>query len=188
MAKHQNAEIAKAAATNALQRKQSVPDLNELNNASLKSQNRVTFSSSLNLNAPSQSGGFQVVQIQTNPTQQPIYASRNQLRREIQELYGSLGTGIYGSLPSDSSYLNGFFNKVIQCLLFCATTQTLIHILSILFITAVADNVVAWQSQMPFNHLSTNQKPSLSHPSSYIDDDDNLETSVHFCSFTQLSP
>lgn len=112
VAKHQNAEIAKAAATNALQRKQSVPDLNELNNASLKSQNRVTFSSSLNLNAPSQSGGFQVVQIQTNPTQQPIYASRNQLRREIQELYGSLGTGIYGSLPSDSSYLNGFFNKL----------------------------------------------------------------------------
>lgn len=111
VAKQQNAEIAKAAASNALQRKQSVPDLNELNNPNLKSQNRVTFSSSLNLNAPSQSG-FQVVQIQTNPTQQPIYASRNQLRREIQELYGTLGTGIYGSLPSDSSYTNGFFNKV----------------------------------------------------------------------------
>lgn len=112
VAKQQTAELAKAAASNALQRKQSVPDLNELNNPNLKSQNRVTFSSSLNLTSPSQS--FQVVQIQTNPTQQPIYASRNQLRREIQELYGSLGTGIYGSLPPDraDNYQNGFYNKV----------------------------------------------------------------------------
>lgn len=146
VAKQQNAEIAKAAASNALQRKQSVPDLNELNNPNLKSQNRVTFSSSLNLNAPSQSG-FQVVQIQTNPTQQPIYASRNQLRREIQELYGTLGTGIYGSLPSDSSYQNGFFNKVCQpVVLICY--KTLIHILH----CSYRFRYRAWQSQKPFNH------------------------------------
>ena len=124
--KHQNAELAKAAASNALQRKQSVPDLNELNSG-LKSQNRVTFSSSLNLASPSQS--FQVVEIQTNPTQQPIYASRAQLRREIQELYGTLGSSVYGS-QLDSSYQNGFFNKV--CSFDCAPHSKFTLILFIL--------------------------------------------------------
>ena len=100
--KQQNAELAKAVASTALQRKQSVPDLNEM--GSLKNQNRVTFSSSLNLSTPNQS--FQVVDIQTNSTQQPIYASRFQLKREIQELYGTLNNS--NRIP----YQNGFFNKV----------------------------------------------------------------------------
>ena len=103
--KQQNVELVKAA--NILQRKQSVPDLNELN-SNLKCQNRVAFSSSLNLTAPNQS--FQLVEIQTNSTQQPIYASRTQLNHEIQQLYGSRK---YETNPDSSlSYQNGFFNKV----------------------------------------------------------------------------
>ena len=123
-------EIAKAAASSALQRKQSVPELNstEQYNPSFKNQNRVTFSSSLNLSTSGNSGGnnnnqaFQVVEIQTNSTQQPIYASRTQLQREIHNLYGTLGhrSDIYtdnsgnGHQRSSSYYhqQNGFFNKV----------------------------------------------------------------------------
>ncbi|KAI2797098.1 MTSS1-like protein [Blomia tropicalis] len=110
-------QMAKVAQTNILQRKQSVPDLNELNTNYHKNQNRVTFSSTLNLHSPTQqqsSSSFQVVQIQTNSTQQPIYASRNQLRREIQELYGTIGQQLppQQSLYGDSNYQNGFFNKL----------------------------------------------------------------------------
>ncbi|KAH7642328.1 mtss1-like protein [Dermatophagoides farinae] len=123
-------EIAKAAASSALQRKQSVPELNstEQYNPSFKNQNRVTFSSSLNLSTSGNSGGnnnnqaFQVVEIQTNSTQQPIYASRTQLQREIHNLYGTLGhrSDIYtdnsgnGHQRSSSYYhqQNGFFNKL----------------------------------------------------------------------------
>ena len=125
-------EIAKAAASSALQRKQSVPELNSVEqyNPSFKNQNRVTFSSSLNLSTSGNSGGnnnnqaFQVVEIQTNSTQQPIYASRTQMQREIHNLYGTLGqqhSEIYNDNNSgnghqrSSSYYhqqNGFFNKV----------------------------------------------------------------------------
>lgn len=105
----QNAEMAKAAASTVLQRKQSAPDLNELN-TNLKMQNRVTFSSSLNFSSPNQA--FQVVNIQTNSTQQPIYSSRAQLRQEIQDLYGSLGNNY--SDKSYQNYQNGFFNKVTK--------------------------------------------------------------------------
>lgn len=114
------AELAKAAASNALQRKQSVPDLNEIGN-----HRRVTFSSQLDLSSPtnsSQSSAFQVVEIQTNPTQQPIYTSRSQLNNEIQDLYGTLNRApsnmIYmdntsnNTPPNDGSYQNGIFHKV----------------------------------------------------------------------------
>ncbi|OTF76381.1 hypothetical protein BLA29_010131, partial [Euroglyphus maynei] len=122
-------EIAKAAASSALQRKQSVPELNstEQYNPSFKNQNRVTFSSSLNLSTSNNSGSnnqpFQVVEIQTNSTQQPIYSSRTQLQREINNLYGTLGqhseiyndnSGSSGHQRSSSYYhqQNGFFNKL----------------------------------------------------------------------------
>ncbi|XP_027198575.2 uncharacterized protein LOC113792826 [Dermatophagoides pteronyssinus] len=124
-------EIAKAAASSALQRKQSVPELNSVEqyNPSFKNQNRVTFSSSLNLSTSGNPGGnnnnqaFQVVEIQTNSTQQPIYASRTQMQREIHNLYGTLGqqhSEIYndnnsGNGHQRSSYYhqqNGFFNKL----------------------------------------------------------------------------
>ena len=113
-------EIAKQAACAAsqLQRKQSVPDLNETqhshyNNGGLKQRQ---FSSQLNLSDNNNGDGmFQVVQINTNSTQQPIYASRAQLRREIQELYGTIGTSTYGSSAPerDPTHFNGFWNKVL---------------------------------------------------------------------------
>lgn len=105
--KQQNAELAKAVASTALQRKQSVPDLNEIGSNSLK--NRVTFSSSLNLSNDS----FQVVEIQTQSTQQPIYASRSQMKHELQSLYGSVDGPIYSS-ERLAYHHNGFFNKVIR--------------------------------------------------------------------------
>lgn len=109
--KQHSAEIAKAAASNALQRKQSVPDLNEFHLPN-KNQNRVNFSSALNLNSTSINQPFQVVEIQTNSTQQPIYASRNQLNLTSPYGGGFMGiSSIYNSERS-SHQTNGFFNKV----------------------------------------------------------------------------
>ncbi|KPM08370.1 IMD domain containing protein [Sarcoptes scabiei] len=109
--KQHSAEIAKAAASNALQRKQSVPDLNEFHLPN-KNQNRVNFSSALNLNSTSINQPFQVVEIQTNSTQQPIYASRNQLNLTSPYGGGFMGiSSIYNSERS-SHQTNGFFNKI----------------------------------------------------------------------------
>lgn len=121
MQKNPNLEQTKSKASNNshhLHRKQSVPDLNDYNYADrMPTQNRVTFSSSNNLSQPNQQP-FQVVQIQTNSTQQPIYASRTQLNKEIQDMYGTIDSRpIYANDPQNAPdapyHYNGFYNKVL---------------------------------------------------------------------------